>query len=166
MAELLFYPVLLLLIIIESAIVRTLPLFNGTADLLILWLAAWGLHNKGKHVWIGAIFVALVMSFVSAIPWYAYFFIYLFVAFLSRYMNRHFWHNPMIALILVVFISSIVSGGVQFAALYVQGSSLQLLTVVKYVIIPSVFLNLLFAIPIYALVNDMALWVYPIEVDE
>jgi cell shape-determining protein MreD len=166
MAELLFYPVLLLLTIIESAIIRNLPLFNGTADLLILWLAAWGLHNKGKHVWVGAIFTALIMSFVSAVPLYAYLITYLFVAFLSRYMNRHFWHNPMIALILVVFFSSIVSGVTQFAALYIQGSSMQILTAVKYVMIPSVFLNLLFAIPIYALVNDMALWVYPVEVDE
>jgi len=31
------------------------------------------------------------------------------------------------------------------------------------VILPSVFLNLLFSIPVYTLVTDLANWVYPTE---
>jgi cell shape-determining protein MreD len=147
-------------------IVRHLPLFNGTADLLLLWLAAWGLQNQGKHVWIGALFTGLIVSFVSAIPWYVVFIPYLILAFISRYMNHHFWHNPLIALILIVFISSLIEYSLQFAVLYFQGSAIGLIESIKYVIVPSVFLNLLFAVPFYAIVNDMSHWVYPVEVDE
>jgi hypothetical protein len=166
MAELLYYPVLVFLLILQMVIVRQLPLFNGTADLILLWLAVWGLHNKGNHVWIGAIFSALLMSFVSAVPWYAAFASYLFVALVSRYMNKHFWHNPLIALFLVVFFCSLVECIIQYAALTLTGASLGLNTSLKYVVVPSVFLNLILAFPMYVIVNDMARWVYPFEANK
>ena len=166
MAELLFYPILILLLILQMVIVRQLPLFNGSVDLLLLWLAACGLQKQGKNVWIGALFVALLMSFVSAQPWFIWIISYFSVVLLSRFMNRHFWHNPLIALILVVFFCSAISLFSQMGAMFLQGTSLELMKSVKYVIIPSIFLNLLFAIPVYVLVNDMAQWVYPIGKNE
>ena len=166
MAELLFYPILILLLIIQTVIVRNLPLFNGVADLLLLWLAAWGLIRSGKHVWIGALFSALIVSFVSAVPWYAITASYLIVALLSRFMTRHFWHNPLIALILVVFFSSLAEYTIQYISLVMNGVPLGFVVSLKHVIVPSVFLNLLLAVPMYALVNDMARWVFPVEANE
>lgn len=166
MAELLFYPILILLLILQMAIVRYLPLFNGTADLLMLWLAAWGLQDRGKHVWIGAIFAALLIMFTSAVPWYAAFVYYLALAFLCRFMNRRFWHNPMIALLMVVFFCSLLEYLTQLAVISVQGVSLNILESLKYVVVPSTFLNLILAVPVYIVVNDMARWVYPIEANE
>jgi hypothetical protein len=166
MSELLFYPILVLLLIIQLAIVRYLPLFNGTADILLLWLAAWGLQNKGKHVWIGAIFAAVLLSFASAVPWYAYFVTYLILALMSRLMNRHFWHNPLIALLFVVFFGSLLEYIIQFVVLLVQGISINFLESLKFIIVPSTFLNLLLAIPVYVIVSDMAQWVYPKGADE
>jgi hypothetical protein len=166
MAELLFYPVLLLLMILQSVIVRHIPLFNGTADFLLLWLAAWGLHKNGKNIWFGSLFVALLMSFISNTPWYINLLTYLFVAACSRFMSRHFWHNPLIALIIVVFFSSIVGLSLQMGILLFQGLSFDILTTIKTIVIPSIFLNLLFAIPVYIVMNDMAQWVFPIGAEE
>jgi hypothetical protein len=166
MAELLFYPILILLLILQMVIVRHLPLFNGTADLLLLWLVAWGLQDKGKHVWIGAVFCAAIASFVSAVPWYAILVPYLGAAFISRFMNKHFWHNPLIALLIVVFICGLLEYAFQLGVLIFQGTGINFLVALKHVIIPSVFLNLLLAVPIYIIVNDMAQWVYPIEANE
>ncbi|MHC1741119.1 MAG: hypothetical protein AB9897_08435 [Anaerolineaceae bacterium] len=161
-----FYPILILLLIIQTAIVRYIPLFSGTADLLLLWLVCWGLHNQGKNVWIGAVFAALIVSFVSAIPWYATLASYLLVVIISRYMNRRFWHNPLIALILVVFICGCFEYFTQYLVLIMQGYGIVLIDAMRFVIVPSVLLNLLLAIPIYAIVNDMTRWIYPLEVNE
>jgi cell shape-determining protein MreD len=166
MAELLFYPIMILLLILQMVVVRHLPLFNGTADLLLLWLAAWGLQNKGKHVWIGAIFTGAIVSFVSAVPWYANLLPYLFIAFISRFLSKHFWQNPLIALLVIVFIGSLVEYLVQFGVLSFLGTDMNFMTSLKYIIVPSIFLNLILAIPIYVVVNDMAQWVYPIEANE
>lgn len=166
MAELLFYPILVLLLILQMVIVRQLPLFNGTVDLMLLWLASWGLQKQGKNVWVGAIFVILLMSFVSSLPWYVWTVTYLSVAIISRFMNRHFWQNPLIALIFVVFISSIIGMLAQMGVLIFHDSAINISQSIKYVIVPSVFLNLLFAIPVYVVVNDMAQWVYPIGKEE
>jgi len=166
MAELLFYPILVLLLILQMVIVRQLPLFNGTVDLLLLWLASWGLQKQGKNVWFGAIFVILLMSFVSSLPWYVWTVTYLSVAIISRFMNRHFWQNPLIALIFVVFISSIIGMLAQMGVLIFHDSAINISQSIKYVIVPSVFLDLLLAIPVYVVVNDMAQWVYPIGKEE
>jgi hypothetical protein len=166
MAELLFYPILILLLILQMVIVRQLPLFNGTVDLLLLWLASWGLQKQGKNVWVGAVFVILLMSFVSSQPWYVWTVTYLSVAIISRFMNRNFWQNPLIALIFVVFISSIIGLIAQMGALIFHDSAINIAQSIKYVVVPSVFLNLLFAIPVYIVVNDMAQWVYPIGKEE
>lgn len=165
MAELLFYPVFILLLIIQTAILRHLPFLGGTADLLLLWLVAWGLHPKGKHVWIGAIFAGLLMGYVSAVPWYASMTSYLIVAFASRFLSKRFWQNPLIALFFITFFCAIIQNVLIIISLYVSGSAINWTAALRNVVIPTVFLDMLLALPIYAIVKDMAQWVYPSEVN-
>ncbi len=166
MAELLNYPILILLLVIQTAILRHLPFLGGAADLMLLWLIAWSLHRQGKRVWIGAAFATLLMAFVSAMPWYVFFGSYLFVCLAGRFLSKRFWQNPLIALFFVTFFGSIFQGLLSFAALYVGGSAVSWTTSLRNVIIPSVFLNMLFTLPLYAIFNDMASWVYPYEEKE
>ncbi len=163
MAELFYYPILILLLIIQTAILRHLPFLGGSADLLLLWLVSWGLHPRGKHVWIGAIFAALLVGYVSAITWSVPLLSFLFVALASRFLSKRFWQNPLIALFFITFFCSIFEGVLSFASLYLVGASVDWWTSLRNVIIPSVFLNMLLTLPIYAIFNDMASWVYPLE---
>lgn len=163
MAELLYYPILILLLILQTAILRHIPFLGGSADLMLLWLVPWGLHPRGKFVWVGAVFAALLYGFVSATQWYVPLLSYLFVALSSRFLSKRFWQNPLIALFFITFFASIFEGLLSFASLYISGSAIEWGTALRSVIIPSVFLNMLFTLPMYALFNDMASWVYPFE---
>ena len=163
MAELLFYPILVILLILQTVIIRHLPLLGGTADLLLLWLVAWGLQNRGKHVWYGALFAGILMGFVSAVPWYASFISYLVIAGLSRFLNKRFWQSPLIALFIVTFICSLSQNLIVFTALKISGAAINWDVALRQITVPSVFLNLLLALPVYAIVNDMAQWIYPPE---
>ncbi len=163
MAELLYYPILILLLVLQTAILRHVPFLGGSVDLLLLWLVPWGLHPRGKFVWVGAVFAALLMGYVSALSWYVPLLSYLFVAAGSRFLSKRFWQNPLIALFFIVFFSSIFSGALSFISLYLVGAFVDWQTSLRSVIIPTVFLDMLFALPMYALFNDMASWVYPLE---
>jgi len=165
MAELLHYPILILLLIIQTAILRHLPFLGGSADLLLLWLVAWGLHPKGKYVWFGALFAGLLMAYVSAVPWYASMASYLMVVIASRFLSKRFWQNPLIALFFVTFFGGLFQNAITFFSLYINGAAIDWATSLRYVVIPSVFLDMLLTLPVYAIVLDMAQWVYPHEVD-
>jgi rod shape-determining protein MreD len=165
MAEILFYPILILLLIIQTAILRHIPFLGGSADLLLLWLVAWGLHPSGKHAWIGAIFAGLLMGYVSAVPWYASMISYLIVIIASRFLSKRFWQNPLIALFFITFFCAIIQNVLVYLSLYVGGAALNWSSALRNVIIPTVFLDMLLTLPVYAIVNDMARWVYPLEVE-
>lgn len=165
MAELLNYPILILLLILQMTIGRNIQLLGGTADLILIWLVCWGLQKPGKNVWFGAIFAGALISFASAIPWYAAFIVYLTVAGFSRYFSRRFWHNPLIALFIVSFFSAVLHNLVTFAALKTAGGTLDWGASLTHIMVPSIFLDLLIALPIYAIVRDMAKWVYPVEAE-
>jgi cell shape-determining protein MreD len=160
MAELLNYPILILILIIQMTIGRNVQLIGGAADFILLWLICWGLQKQGKNVWYGAIFSGLILSFASAIPWYASVFECLLAAGLSRFFSKRSWQNPLIALFIVTFISAVVSNFAVFVSLRISGSNLIWKTSLIHVIVPSVFLDLLLALPIYIIVHDMSRWVY------
>lgn len=165
MAELLHFPILILLLILQMTIGRNIQLVGGSADLILLWLVCWGLHKQGKHVWYGALFSGLLLSFASAIPWYASFIACFFSAGMSRYFSKRFWHNPLIALIIITFISSLFSNLLQYGVLSFLTGNMNWSVSLSHVIIPSVFMNLFLALPIYAIVHDMSRWMYPAEVE-
>lgn len=160
MAELLNYPILILILILQMTIGRNVQLIGGATDFILLWLICWGLQKQGKNVWYGAIFSGLILSFASAIPWYASFFECLLAAGLSRFFSKRFWQNPLIALFIVTFIAAIVSNFAVYTALRITGTSLDWNTALIRIIVPSVFLDLLLSLPIYAIVHDMSRWVY------
>ena len=165
MAELLYYPILILLLILQMTIGRNIQLVGGSVDLILLWLVCWGLHRQGKNVWYGALFAGLILTFASAVPWYVSFLSCFFAAGMSRYFSKRFWHNPLIALFIVTFVSSLFGILLQYAVLAFLNGNMGWGVSLTHVIIPSVFMNLILALPVYAIVHDMSRWMYPAEVE-
>jgi hypothetical protein len=50
-------------------------------------------------------------------------------------------------------------------ALRLSGSLIPVLESVNLIILPSTLLNLILAIPVYALISDLANWLYPQELE-
>jgi len=50
-------------------------------------------------------------------------------------------------------------------ALRVTGTVLPVIEALNLIILPSLLLNLLFAIPIYALFSDLAKWIHPEKIE-
>jgi hypothetical protein len=49
--------------------------------------------------------------------------------------------------------------------LRITGTSLPFLNALNLVTLPSVVLNLLLAIPVYAIISDLAKWIYPEQLE-
>jgi cell shape-determining protein MreD len=160
------FPILLILIILQTTLVSQVTLLSGCADLVLLWLAAWALQKQVKSAWIWTILAGIAMAFVSAIPWYVPLISYAVITFFARAINKRIWQSPLLMMFMVTILGSILINGLSYMALAVSGVSIPFRTGLVQVIIPSTLINLLLALPMFSLVKDTAQWVYPIEVSE
>jgi hypothetical protein len=102
-------------------------------------------------------------AFVSGLPPYVLVTAYFFAVLLSRYVLRQTWQTPVLALMTVIFFSTLVLHLITYITLVLRGTTIIFGDALALITLPSVFLNLLLALPIHSFIRDLALWVYPVE---
>ncbi len=165
MSILISLPILAFVLMLQTVIVSTLPLLSGYADLVLLVLAAWSLQERARSAWVWAIVAGVMVGFVSASPTGTPLVGYLVVTAIARLFRRRVMQTPVLSMFLVTFVGSLVTLGLVAGALIFKGVPLPINDSINLVILPSTLLNLLLALPIYAIVSDLARWVYPEEVE-
>jgi len=163
MKNLLAIPVLALALMLQTAVVSRISLLSGTADLILLVLVAWALQEQVEAAWHWAVAAGLLVGLVSAAPPIAPIIGYLLAVAFSRFVIRQIWQSPILALLSVTFFSTLVYHLVTYLVLIIAGTPLPFGDVLALIVLPSVFLNFLLAIPVHSLIRDLALWVYPVE---
>lgn len=165
MAVFLAFPILALVLVLQTVVISTLPLVSGFADLVLLVLTAWALQERARSAWAWALIGGTMVSLVSAVPTGIMLVGYLIITGIARLMRRRVWQTPIFSMFLITFIGSLISQGLVMGALIFEGTPLPVLDSLNLVVLPGTLLNLLLALPIYAIVTDIAQWVYPEEVD-
>jgi len=159
------FPVLFFALMLQTVVAPTLPLLSGYADLVLVVLAAWGLQERVKNAWAWAVIGAVMVAYVSALPPYVPAAGYLLVMALAQFVRRRVWQSPVLAMFMVTFAGSLLWQGLALAALLVRGANLNLSDAVNFVILPATLINLILALPVHALIVDLAQWMYPEEVE-
>lgn len=166
MGAVLAFPIIFILIVLQTTLVGQVTLLSGCADLLLLWLAAWSLQKQVKSAWLWTILAAVSIAFISAIPWYVPVISYTAVTLLGKIINKRIWQSPLLMMFLVTILGSILINGFSYFVLSFKGVEIPLNSGLVEVIIPSTLINLLLALPMFSIVKDTAQWVYPLEVAE
>lgn len=165
MPALISIPILALVLMLQTVIVSSLPLLSGFADLILLVVVAWGLQAQARSAWIWAIVAGVLVGLVSSLPTGIPLAGYLIVTAIARLFRRRVWQTPILAMFLITFIGSLVTQGLAMASLILNGVPLPFYDSVNLVVLPSTLLNLLLALPVYAIISDLARLVYPEEVE-
>ncbi len=165
MAVLLSIPILVVVLMLQTIIVSTLPLLSGYADLVLLVLVAWSLQERARSAWVWALIAGILVSFISAAPLGTPLVGYLAVTAIARLLRRRVWQTPILSMFLVTFVGSLINLGLVMVVMIFQGVPLPVSESINLVILPATLLNLLLALPVYAVVADLAQAVYPEEVE-
>ena len=155
-------PIMLLAVLLQSAVVSRVTLLSGVADLPLIMLAAWSLQEQVDSSWHWAIAAGALVGFISGMPWIVPLVGYLVVVLLARVLQRRVWQAPLLAMFLVSFVGTLVLHISSVITLRLQGISLPVADIFGLVTLPAVLLNLLLAIPVYAVIRDLAAWMYPL----
>ncbi|HEY2980342.1 MAG TPA: hypothetical protein VGJ22_04100 [Anaerolineales bacterium] len=166
MRNLIAFPLLAGAVILQSAVVSRVALLSGYADLVFIVLSAWALQTQVQSAWHWAVLGSIMVGFVTRLPWPVVVAGYLTVVFLARVLQQRVWQAPLLAMFSVVFLGTIFTHVLSFAALRLSGVPLRFNDVLGLITLPSLLLNLLLAAPLYAVMRDIAHWVYPEQTSE
>ena len=161
MRNLVAVPVILLTVILQSAVISRVYLLSGIADLPLIMLAAWALQDGVDSSWHWAIATGLLIGFISGISWVVPVGGYVAVVVLAHLFQRRVWQAPLLAMFSITFIGTILVSFLSVGVLSFSGVDLPISDVLGLVMLPGVLLNMLLAIPVYAVMRDLARWVYP-----
>jgi rod shape-determining protein MreD len=163
MRNIVAFPLLLLAVILQSAVVSQVKLLSGYADLPLLLFGAWALQKRVKSAWHWAALGCAMLGFVSTMPWPVLVIGYFAVVFIAQALQRRVWQAPLLAMFSVTFIGTLFLHLLSFTVLRLLGTPFVFEDVIGLITLPSLLLNMLFSIPIYAFMRDLARWVYPVE---
>lgn len=163
LANFIAIPVMLILSVLQITAVSRIVLFNGTADLVLLAVAAWGVRERGKNVFLWAFIGGLLISFTSAMPLFTPIVPYMFIALIARLFQDRLWQAPILSLIIVVFAGTLFQHIFNIVVLQLNSVNLGFIESIQKVTLPSLLLNFFFLFPIYILISDIGKWVFPEE---
>ena len=165
MATLIALPVLGLLVMLQSAVVSRVPLLFGTADLILLALVAWAVQERVTSAWQWSIIGGLLVSFASAMPVSAVLPGYLLATGVALLLRQRIWQIRLLARLAAAFFGTIITQAITVFYLRFNGADIPILEAFNIITLPSALLNLAAAIPMYALLTDLANWLYPEEIE-
>ena len=163
MRNLVAFPLLGLAVILQSSVISQIKLLSGYADLPLLVLAAWALQERVKSAWHWTALACIMLSFVSSMPWPVLFIGYFSVVFIAQALQRRVWQAPLLAMFSVTFTGTLFINILSFAVLRILGTPFAFADVIGLIVLPSLLLNMLFSILIYAFMRELSRWVYPLE---
>lgn len=161
MRNLIAAPMILLAVMLQSAVVSRVYLLSGFADLPLVMLAAWALQPEVKTAWHWAAAAGLLVGFVSGIAWFVPVLSYLMVVMFAQVLHRRVWQAPLLAMFLVTFLGSVVLYLLSFSVLRLSDVPLPVGDTLGLLALPGTLLNMLLAIPAYAVMRDLSGWVHP-----
>jgi rod shape-determining protein MreD len=169
MATLIAIPLFGFLTVLQSAILSRLPLLQGTVDIILLVLIAWALQEPVRTAWQWAFIGGILFGYASILPIYVPILTYAVITGVVILIRRRIWENPILAMFMMTFIGSILSQVVYATTVYLTNFTnelfrLPIFETFKLIILPSLLLNIILAAPVYAVIRDLAEWIYPEEI--
>lgn len=152
---------MILLLILQTAVVRQVPLLQGSADLVLLVVVAWALQKRVETAWQWAVIAGLLVSLVSAVPVYVLLLTYLVAVGIAHLLKIRIWRVSFFTMLIAVFVATVITQLITLGYLRITGSAYPLMESINLIVIPSILLNLLLSLPFYFWMNDLANWLYP-----
>ena len=165
MATLLALPVLVVMLILQSAILSRMTLLHGTTDLVLLAVIAWSLQKRVQTAWLWGIIGGLLVTIASNLPPGVSLASYLLAVGMALVLRQRVWQVPILSMFVATILGTLIIQGLAYLVLRLNGLPLPVLTVINQITLPSILLNLLVAIPIFAIMSDFARWIYPEELE-
>lgn len=166
MANILAIILMVFAVILQTTLGVRITILSGAVDLALLTLLGWVLHEPRDDHWHWGILIGCLVGISSAIPLFIPLIGYLLVLLFVFVLQSRLWHAPIVILLLVTFIGTFILNGLELTYIWLSGADFTFVEALNLVLLPSLVLNLLIVLPIYAVIGEFAKMVFPLEVEE
>jgi hypothetical protein len=154
----------LIIAMLQLGLFSNIQILAGKIDLLMLGVIAWIIQKKTEliDIVIFSIITVFFIYLISAEPIIIILSIYSILVFVVYWSKNNIQQLPIVSMLIFsavfTFLHLVIFG------FYLQLSGITMVAeeVFQSVILPSIFINLIAAIPMYLLVNELHRWVYPL----
>lgn len=145
---------------LQLGVISRIPLQNGMADIVLLFIIVWCLNRQAKNFYIPALIAGGLVTFISSIPVPGVLLSYILTAVLTRILVNRLWEMPVFSMLIITIVATFLQHLIYILVLQFQGSPVPLLSSLSGITLPSVFLNIILVFPMYLLVHDAQKLVY------
>lgn len=145
---------------LQLSVVSRIPLNHGMADILLLFVIAWCLNRQARKYYIPVLLAGGLISFISSLPFPTALISYLVAALLTRALVSRLWEMPVFSMLLLTIGATFFQHLLYIVIIQFQGTAIPLLSSLQEITLPSIFLNIILALPMYLIVQDTQKFVY------
>jgi hypothetical protein len=161
MSVLIAIPILGFAVILQSTVLSQIHFVLGSIDLVMLVLIAWAVNERVKTAWQWGVIGSLFASLITAVPLLAVTASYFLSIGSAILLRRIFWQRPILAMLISAALSTVIIHGITIITMMILETPVPIIESLNSITLPSILMNLLVAIPVYAIIGDLANWVYP-----
>lgn len=149
------------LAVIQSAIISYLPFLDGTPNPILLAVVSWSLVGHSREAMIWGLFGGIFLDMLSGLPVGSTSIALVLIAYLTSLLEGGIWESHFFTPLVVMLFSSLIFFGFTLLTLFLSGRSLDLTSSLTRILLPSLFLNLILAIPSFHLAEWISNLIYP-----
>lgn len=147
MAYIVGVPLLLLLAILQSSVLSYIGLLEGRPDLVLLAIVAWAVTGRSGEAMILGLIGGLMLDLLSGVPLGATSLILVLIALLVSLFEVRFWEAHLLMPLAVTLVASFLYHFLTLGIIWLMGRTVDVSIMLRQVILPSAFLNLVLALP-------------------
>jgi rod shape-determining protein MreD len=157
-------PLLALLAVLQATVFGQFRLLDGAPDLILLAVVAWALTGQKVQAMVFGLAGGLMLDLFSGIPLGATSIALILSAFLVSFTEESFWEAHLLMPLTAVLVTSLIFHAVNLLVLLLMGRLPEINYALTQVILPSVFVNVILALPSAQLAESLEQSLYPPEV--
>ncbi|MBP7213646.1 MAG: hypothetical protein KBA03_05380 [Anaerolineaceae bacterium] len=146
---------------LQLSVFSQIKILSGSADILLLYLIVWCMYDRSKQLWLMVFVMAGLVSSISALPAAILMVVYFFVFGVTRLFQKRLTQTPLLGVIVITFVASLLQIVLNLAYLFISGVEFNLNTALFEVALPSLILNMFLAIPMHAIIREIAHYAFP-----
>ncbi|MDD2521220.1 MAG: hypothetical protein PHW11_00150 [Anaerolineaceae bacterium] len=146
---------------LQMSVFSQWKILSGSADIVLLFVIAWCLHDRSKRLWLLVLIMAGAVGAISAVPTWIPMVVYFIVYQVSRLFQARLMQSPLLSMLVLAFGASLLQTILNLVYLFVTRVDLNFTDALVEVALPSILLNMLLAIPMHAIVREVAHYAFP-----
>jgi hypothetical protein len=147
--------------LLQVTLVTRITLLQGSADLVLLVLISWMLQPGSQPDWRWGLPAGLIVGYASALPDWVLLAGYLAAAGLCQVLQQRIWQGKLLALLSSTLLCTFSLHLVTLAYLFLSSHPIDGLEALNLITVPSILLNLIFILPVHAIIGELTKLISP-----